>query len=108
MPIHFPTDYNEIIERMEAVDPQVYARTRNYVDGAVSYLSPYISRGVLSTRQVYLSLRARGFDLNSAEKFISELAWRDYWQQVWIARGDEIDRDLLHAQPLAELSLIHI
>ena len=54
----------------------------------------------VSTRQVYLSARAR-FDLNSAEKFISELAWRDYWQQVWIARGDEIDRDLLHAQPLA-------
>ena len=63
MSIHFPTDYNEIVKRMEAVDPQVYARTRNYVDGAVSYLSPYLSRGVLSTRQVYLSLRARGFDL---------------------------------------------
>lgn len=104
MSMYFPTDYSEIVERMEAVDPQAYARTRNYVNGAVSYLSPYISRGVLSTRQVYLSLRARGFDLNSAEKFISELAWRDYWQQVWIARGDEIDRDLLHAQPLAERS----
>ena len=73
----FPTDYGAIVERMEAVDPQAYARTRNYVNGAVSYLSPYISRGVLSTRQVYLSLRARGFDMNSAEKFISELAWRD-------------------------------
>ncbi len=99
MPIEFPTDYASICARMHAVDPVAYARTRNYVDGAVSHLSPYISRGVLSTHQVYQSLRARGFDLSSAEKFISELAWRDYWQQVWIQRGDAIDRDVLHAQP---------
>lgn len=99
MAIEFPTRYEDIQARMHAVDPVAYARTRNYVDGAVSYLSPYISRGVLSTRQVYQSLRARGFGLQSAEKFISELAWRDYWQQVWIHRGNAIDRDVLHAQP---------
>ena len=32
------------------------------------------------------------------EKFIQELAWRDYWQQVWIAKGDAIHHDLKHPQ----------
>ncbi len=102
MAMEFPTQYEDILARMHAIDPVAYAQTRNYVDGAVSYLSPYISRGVLSTRQVYDSLRARGYSLQTAEKFISELAWRDYWQQVWVERGDAIDGDLLHPQPRAQ------
>ncbi len=33
-----------------------------------------------------------------AEKLIQELAWRDYWQQVWIAKGEEINTDLKNPQ----------
>lgn len=36
------------------------------------------------------------------EKFIQELAWRDYWQQVWLAKGDEIFTDLKHPQTEVE------
>jgi deoxyribodipyrimidine photo-lyase len=36
------------------------------------------------------------------EKMIQELAWRDYWQQVWRAKGFGIDEDLRQPQyPLA-------
>ena len=36
------------------------------------------------------------------EKFVQELAWRDYWQQVWITKGDLIDADLKHLQQPVE------
>jgi deoxyribodipyrimidine photo-lyase len=42
---------------------------------------------------------SRGYSFSSIEKFIQELAWRDYWQQIWIAKGDEINQDLRHPQP---------
>jgi deoxyribodipyrimidine photo-lyase len=58
--ILFPTDYASILQRIMEIDPVKYAKTRNFLTGAVTYLSPYISRGVISTRQVYESLKARG------------------------------------------------
>ncbi|MEO9871729.1 FAD-binding domain-containing protein [Ekhidna sp.] len=95
----FSTSYQDILEQIEQIDPPQYWETRNYIDGAVTKLSPYISRGVVSTNQVYQSILARGFDSQKAGKFIQELAWRDYWQQVWIAKGDEINEDLRREQP---------
>jgi deoxyribodipyrimidine photo-lyase len=61
-------------------------------------LSPYISRGVISTLQVYDHILALELEREETEKLIQELAWRDYWQQVWIAKGDAIHTDLKHAQ----------
>jgi len=84
---HFPTDYTSILQRIDAVDPVRYGKTRNYINGAVSYLSPYISRGVISTRQVYEAFVAKGYSLYQMEKWVSELAWRDYFQQVWKHQG---------------------
>ncbi|MCL5127782.1 FAD-binding domain-containing protein [Algibacter sp. L4_22] len=94
----FPTEFEAIIERIATMDPVGYSKSRNYLDGAVSYLSPYISRGVISTKFVYQELLKRGFNPNTILKFIQELAWRDYWQQVWIAKGDVINNDLKHTQ----------
>ena len=55
----FPTDYSEIVERMEAVDPQAYARTRNYVNGAVSiYLRIYRAACCRRDRFIYRCARA--------------------------------------------------
>lgn len=75
-----------------------YASTRNYGDGKVTYLSPYISRGALSTQQVFNHLKRLGNTWAQSEKLIQELAWRDYWQQVWVNKGDAIFKDLKHAQ----------
>lgn len=83
---------------MDAIDPIRYARTRNYSDGAISYLSPYLSRGVISTKLVMDHLRGKGYAFSEVEKFIQELAWRDYWQQVWLAKGNDINEDLKQAQ----------
>ena len=94
----FPTDLPGILQRVERIDPVRYGKTRNYLKGAVTHLSPYISRGVISTRYVLNEVLRRGFIPDQIEKFIQELAWRDYFQQVWIAKGEDIDRDLRNKQ----------
>lgn len=84
------TDYIEIEELLDHFDPSDYARTRNYADGAVSRLSPYISRGVLSTRQVAKHLISKGYGIDPYEKFYQELAWRDYWQRIWVDHPERL------------------
>jgi deoxyribodipyrimidine photo-lyase len=96
--ISFETEYQKILDQVSKIDPLKYGRTRNYIDGAVTYLSPYISRGVISTKLVFNNLMERGYEPKRIEKFIQELAWRDYWQQVWIAKGDKINDDLKSVQ----------
>lgn len=86
------TQYDEILQLVHDFDPRMYGATRNYQSGAVSRLSPFISRGVISTRVVYDSLVERFSDIRPFEKFIQELAWRDYWQRVW--QVTEIDEDV--------------
>lgn len=96
------TQLNEILEKINRIDPIKYGKSRNYLSGAVTYLSPYISRGVISTKQVLDSVLSRGYHLKEIESFAQELAWRDYWQQIWIARGSEIDLDLRNTQPRSD------
>lgn len=98
----FPTGIDTILTLVDDFDPSNYARTRNFLSGGVSQLSPYISRGVISTKYVLHRLLERGFDPKSIEKFIQELAWRDHWQLIWKHQGMAIDRDLRHPQPEVE------
>ncbi|MBT8190588.1 MAG: deoxyribodipyrimidine photolyase, partial [Bacteroidia bacterium] len=35
---------------------------------------------------------------NKTEKLVQELAWRDYWQQVWVAKKELIFSDLKQKQ----------
>jgi deoxyribodipyrimidine photo-lyase len=85
--------YLEILEQIDAIDPVQYAKTRNHLSGAVTRLSPYISRGIITLPQV----RDRLLQKHSAkdcEKLIQELAWREYFQQVWFEKGEAIFADL--------------
>ncbi|MEM7163242.1 MAG: deoxyribodipyrimidine photolyase, partial [Bacteroidota bacterium] len=86
----FETDLDKILALVESIDPIAYGKTRNFVDGAVTRLSPYISRGFISTQYILRRTLERGFEPKYIEKFIQELAWRDYWQQIWIEKGSEI------------------
>lgn len=78
----FTTDYKTILQKIDLVDPIQYGKTRNYIDGAVTYLSPYISRGVISTKQVLDKMLEKGYKTNQIELFVKELCWRDYFQRV--------------------------
>lgn len=95
--MNFATDYNEILNLFPKLQPVRYTKTRNFIDGDVSYLSPYISRGVISLQQVknYVLQKHKPF---AVQKFLQELAWREYWQRVWQNKGKEIFRDLKYEQ----------
>ena len=95
----FPTDIKSILKRIEEVDPIKYGRSRNFISGDVTYLSPYISRGVISVKMVKDAVLKRGFKLYQIQKFVQELAWREYWQRIWQSKGDEILTDLKQKQP---------
>lgn len=95
----FTVKYSDILQRMMQVEPVQYAKTRNFINGNVTYLSPYISRGVISTRQVYESVKAKGYPWHAAEKLVSELAWRDFFQRVWQSKGKLLFTDLRQPQP---------
>jgi deoxyribodipyrimidine photo-lyase len=87
------TTKQELLDYVATFDVADYAKTRNHLTGTVSKLSPFITRGVITLpeiRQVVLSRHSA----TTAEKFIQELAWREYWQQVWFAKGDDIFTDL--------------
>lgn len=70
-------------KRIDSIDPQAYGKYRNYIDGPVTQLSPYISRGVISTRYVLESLKAKGYSWNQLERLAQQLSWRDYFQRVY-------------------------
>jgi len=93
---------DEILYRIDQIDPIQYGKTRNFKNGAITYLSPFISRGVISTKFVAKKILAKGYKFYEVEKFLQELAWRDYWQQTWIAKGDAINQDLKHPQSNVE------
>ena len=94
----FPTDHQSILNRLEQIDPVRYSSTRNHKSGALTYLGPYISRGVISTKQVFDHLLARSLPWTSIQKLLQELAWRDYNQQIWMAKGEAINSDLKNIQ----------
>lgn len=95
---NFPTDYAAILDRIDQIDPLGYGRSRNYLNGAVTYLSPYISRGVISVKQVQQHILNKGFAPIAIEKFLQELAWREYFQRIWQAKGNSLLHDLKQAQ----------
>ena len=98
-PIIFPTDFNEVLERINTIHPIKYAQSRNFLNGHVTYLSPYISRGVISVKQVMDSIVSKGYPFQAIEKLIQELAWREYYQRVWQDKKEMIWEDLKQTQP---------
>ena len=95
----FPTTYDSIVERINNINPVKYAKTRNFINGDVTYLSPYLSRGVISVKQIKEAVLQKGFKPYEIEKFLQELAWREYYQRVWQVKKELIFSDLKQQQP---------
>ncbi len=94
--MNFPTAYSDILQKIETINPIEYAATRNYIDGAVTILSPYISRGVISANQVLQILHDKGYTKEQSAKLIQEFAWREYFQRVWQHLEDDMLDDIRH------------
>jgi deoxyribodipyrimidine photo-lyase len=96
----FPPTRAAALERIAAVHPATYARTRNALDGAVSGLSPYLTHGFVSLPEVLAGVAGR-HPLDVQHKFVYELGWRAFFRHVWQYRGDGILQSL-HEGPLPD------
>ena len=82
----------EALKRLEALDARRYDSNRNFLNGSVSHLSPYLRHGCISMKEVYdFVMKKFG---SEAQRFIMQLAWRDFWQHVWAKHGDAIFSDM--------------
>ena len=82
----------EAQKRINTFDAEAYSRNRNFLNGTVSRLSPYFRHGCLTLKEASDNVRARhGVH---AQKFVQELAWRDYWRRVWYQLGNGIFSDI--------------
>jgi deoxyribodipyrimidine photo-lyase len=105
---HKARDKQDILQQIAEIDPVLYSKTRNFHNGHITRLSPYISRGVVSTSDIFESLSNRGFNTEQCESLVKELCWRDYFNLVWENKGDEMFLDMHRKQPLAENSGIPV
>ncbi|MFN4845549.1 MAG: FAD-binding domain-containing protein, partial [Dolichospermum sp.] len=81
---HIPGGRKAAEEALRKIDPVAYAKTRNFLDGNVTKLSAYIRHGVLSLGEIREYVLKRVKNPNDANKLIQELAWRDYWQRLYV------------------------
>ncbi|MBW4642446.1 MAG: deoxyribodipyrimidine photo-lyase [Goleter apudmare HA4340-LM2] len=80
-------------QALKKIDPVAYAKTRNFLTGAVTRLSPYIRYGVLSLREIRDYVLEHVQHPDDAAKLINELGWRDYWQRLYAKLGNGIWQD---------------
>jgi deoxyribodipyrimidine photo-lyase len=80
-------------QRLDAVQPDAYARTRNALEGQVTRLSPYLTHGFLNLTDVYTSVHAR-HPLDAKHKLVFELGWRAFYRHVWSHESDGIHQAL--------------
>ncbi|MCS6975094.1 MAG: deoxyribodipyrimidine photolyase [Cyclobacteriaceae bacterium] len=88
---------SDIKQKIDRIDPIAYGKTRNYLSGAVSRLSAYISRGVISPIYVAKHILQR-YSPDQARPFLYQLAWREYFQKIWYRHGNKIFTDWYHVQ----------
>lgn len=92
------------LARLKQVNAISYAKSRNYLNGQVSRLSPFLRHGSLTANEVV----AHALDHYGAqaEKFVSEVAYRDFFRQAWyrfqtaILQNMEPAKVVLGQQPL--------
>ena len=85
---------------IDAIEPNAYAQTRNFLDGAVTRLSPYITHGIVSLPEVLAAVSARQ-TVHAPHKLVYEFGWREYFRHVWRMRGEGIFSSL-HPGPLPD------
>lgn len=97
-----PPTRSAALARVARVRPAAYARTRNHLDGAVTGLSPYLTHGLVTLREVLAGVLQRE-PLAVQHKLVFELGWREYFRHMWSHAGDGILASL-HPGPRPDAS----
>jgi deoxyribodipyrimidine photo-lyase len=79
----------DITDQLSSLDVTQYAKSRNHVDGSVSRISPYVTHGVITTKQCVQAILAH-HTLKQAEKYVMELVWKEFFLQVQKTYGNTI------------------
>ncbi len=82
----------EALSKLSAVNGLTYGQTRNFLNGDVTYLSPYFRHGCISITEAVTEINER-FGASS-QKLLNEFAWREYWRTVWYLHGMDILFDM--------------
>jgi deoxyribodipyrimidine photo-lyase len=94
---HFEPTYASAHARAAQTSPATYARTRNALDGGVTGLSPYLTHGIISLREVVRTVATK-HRLSYDDKLVFELGWRAFFHHVW-ASAPQPDAILADMRP---------
>lgn len=94
---HYLCAPNDLITQLESIDPRRYDKTRNYLNGQVTWLSPFVTHGILSTRQIANAVLDE-HKAKSCYRLLFELGWREFFHRTWQLAGNEIFSDMRQAQ----------
>ncbi|MBC7472276.1 MAG: hypothetical protein H7196_03400 [candidate division SR1 bacterium] len=100
-----PKTKTHLLEYIFKIDPKNYERTRNSLNGSVTLLSPYITCGAISLTEIKNLILSKNGSRESS-KLIQELAWRDYFQSVYLNMGDEIFKSIKREQDFSKFDQI--
>ncbi len=79
--------------RVKLINPRAYASTRNFLNGAVTRLSPYLTHGFISLADIAPAIEAK-YSAEECEKLLMEFGWREFFQHVWRHLGDGVLSDV--------------
>ncbi len=85
----------DLSQMLTQFNPNRYVKTRNFLNGDVSHLSPFISRGLISLSEIF-DLTINKDNVYSLEKWVNELMWRVYFRHVFL-RNPEYFSQSAHA-----------
>ena len=94
---HFLCTPDDLITRLGRIDPRSYDKTRNYLDGQVTWLSPFLTHGILSTRRIAEAV-LREHKAKPCYRLLFELGWREFFHRTWQLAGDDIFSDMRQPQ----------
>lgn len=95
---HFLCNHEDIGQRLNQIDPVQYDKTRNHINGAVTWLSPFITHGVITT-SVVADAVLKKYPAKDCYRLLYELAWREYFHRTWQLHGDDIFSDMRTPSP---------
>ncbi len=83
----------EALQKFQNFNPSRYTKTRNFLNGHISQMSPQIKHGVIRNKEL-LNIIQDKFNYQESEKFIQELAWRDFWRSYAYHHPDQLWKDV--------------
>lgn len=86
-------NYAEALKRLENINPVIYAKTRNYLDGAITKLSPFISAKMICIDQLVTQV-LKQYTYYESEKLLMEFMWRTYFRSFLNLHPMAIDQDM--------------